>query len=416
VTDAGTHRAVGGDPGRPSALARLTALPPRAFADGYWDRQPLLTRREQLAQSFDALLTAEAVDELVSQRGLRTPFVRMAHNGEVIAGGRFTRSGGAGAGIDDQVADDRVLGLMSDGATLVLQALHRTWPPLISFGSQLSAELGHPVQINAYVTPPQNRGFAAHYDVHDVFVLQIAGRKHWHLHPPVFVDPLAHQPWDQRKAEVSARAQQPPLLDTVLQPGDSLYLPRGFIHSATALGETSIHLTVGIHPRNRAHLVEYLMDAARHDQALRSSLPLALDLTDAAVLAPYLRDTVAQLHRVLDQIPAEEIAARFAAGLMDDTRPEPIAPLAQLIAVDRLDPSTRLVLRAGVRWRVRRNETSIMIRLLDKTVTMPIACEPAIKTALAGQVFTPAELAGLDADEQLVLARRLLREGVVVPA
>jgi len=52
--------------------------------------------------------------------------------------------------------------------------LHVAWPPLVTFGSELAAELGHPVQINAYVTPPQNRGFAPHYDVHDVFVLQIA--------------------------------------------------------------------------------------------------------------------------------------------------------------------------------------------------------------------------------------------------
>ena len=28
--------------------------------------------------------------------------------------------------------------------------------------------------------PPENRGFAAHYDVHDVFVLQVAGHKRWH--------------------------------------------------------------------------------------------------------------------------------------------------------------------------------------------------------------------------------------------
>src|SRR6266480_4558078 len=80
------------------------------------------------------------------------------------------------------------------GATLVLQGLHRTWPPLVAFASELAAELGHPVQVNAYVTPPQNTGFAAHYDVHDVFVLQIAGRKKWRVHEPVLTDPRGAHP------------------------------------------------------------------------------------------------------------------------------------------------------------------------------------------------------------------------------
>ena len=75
-----------------------------------------------------------------------------------------------------------MLAQLAGGATLVLQALHRTWPPLIRFGTELAAELGHPVQINAYITPPENQGFAAHYDTHDVFVLQVAGSKRW-THP-----------------------------------------------------------------------------------------------------------------------------------------------------------------------------------------------------------------------------------------
>ncbi len=121
----------------------------------------------------------------MSRRGLRTPFLRMAKDGTVLATKTFTRGGGAGATINDQVADDRVLRQIDDGATLVLQALHRTWPPLVEFASQLSAELGHPVQINSYITPAQNRGFAPHYDVHDVFVLQVEGRKRWRIHAPV---------------------------------------------------------------------------------------------------------------------------------------------------------------------------------------------------------------------------------------
>ena len=41
------------------------------------------------------------------------------------------------------------------------------------------------------MTPPQNQGFSNHYDVHDVFVLQIEGEKRWQIHAPVLRGPAA---------------------------------------------------------------------------------------------------------------------------------------------------------------------------------------------------------------------------------
>ncbi|GMA87539.1 hypothetical protein GCM10025868_27890 [Angustibacter aerolatus] len=89
------------------------------------------------------------------------------------------------------LSDDKVLQQAASGSTLVLQALHRTWPPIVRFAQRLAADLGHPVQANAYVTPPQNRGFDDHYDVHDVFVLQVEGEKRWRIHAPVLDAPCA---------------------------------------------------------------------------------------------------------------------------------------------------------------------------------------------------------------------------------
>ena len=47
-------------------------------------------------------------------------------------------------------------------------------------------------------------------------------------------------------------------------------------------------------------------------------------------------------------------------------------------------------------------------------------CRPATSDALEaildGRVFTPGDLPGLDPEDQLTLTRRLLREGVLVPA
>ena len=398
-----------------AALARCTARTSADFAP-YWGTKPLLTRAAELGGTFDDLLDTAAVDELVSRRGLRTPFLRMAKDGTVLAAKEFTRGGGAGAGIADQAADDRVLAQLADGATLVLQGLHRTWPPLVNFGSQLADELGHPVQINAYITPSQNRGFAPHYDVHDVFVLQVSGRKHWRIHAPVVIDPLDNQNWEKSRAEVAAQAEGAPLIDCVLEPGDALYLPRGTIHAAEALGETSIHLTVGIHPITRYELVRQVLDAAQQDDALRASLPVGVDLGDPGVLAPELAVTLDALRAYLDRVPVEGIARGVADRLAAQTRPEPLAPLAQLAAADALGPDTALRMRSALRYRVSEAADRVEVRTLDRTLSLPLSAAPALKMALSGEVFTPAELPGLDADEQLTVARRLVRAGLLVIA
>ena len=259
------------------ALARCVA-DPDAFAAA-WGRRPLLATASELPRSFDDLLDLDGVDELLSRRGLRTPFLRMAKDGVVVDSTRFTRPGGVGAAIGDQVDDTAVTRLFADGTTIVLQALHRLWPPIIDFAGALAGELGHPIQVNAYVTPPSSRGFAAHYDIHDVFVLQLAGEKRWIVHEPVHEWPLRSQPWTQRRARGRARRGRDRADDRHgPPPGDALYLPRGFLHSAEALGDVSAHLTVGIHVVTRQALVEALLAEAEDEPGLRQALPVGIDL------------------------------------------------------------------------------------------------------------------------------------------
>lgn len=385
------------------------------FASAYWSRRPLLTPAAESGADFTDLLSSAAVDELLSRRALRTPFIRMANQGKVIPARSFTRSGGLGAGVTDQVADDKVLGLMADGATLVLQALHRSWPPLVEFGTSLAAEIGHPVQINSYLTPPQNQGFAPHYDTHDVFVLQVSGRKRWVIHEPVRSAPLPGQDWEKYRAEVSARAAEPPLLDTVLQPGDALYLPRGFIHSAVAQGETSIHLTVGVHPVTRYAVLQHLLAEAANDPALRTSLPMGLDLATEAGLAGPLAETVAAVQQFTSQSRLPAVVSRLADQLAEQTRPAPIEALAQLAALNALTADSLVRLRPGLRLRVDRGPDGIVVRALDQRISLELAAEPALKQLQGGEPVPAGQLAGLDAEAAVELCRRLLTAAVLVP-
>ena len=96
--------------------------------------------------------------------------------------------------------------------------------------------------MNSYWTPKKSQGFAPHYDDVDVFMLQLEGSKRWRVYPP---------PTD---ADVLCRTSSPdylpsqmpaPTLDVVLRAGETLYLPRGWVHQGiTSTDEHSLHVTV----------------------------------------------------------------------------------------------------------------------------------------------------------------------------
>jgi hypothetical protein len=414
-----TGRPSAGRPAPGGALTRCVA-DPDTFAAEHWGRAPLLTRGSDRGWdpgAFRDLLDLDGVDELLSRRGLRTPFIRLAKAGQVLDSSAFTAPGGVGAEISDQVRDDKVAALFADGATVVLQALHRTWPAVIDLCTRLGAELGHPCQANAYVTPPSSRGFSAHYDVHDVFVLQLAGRKHWTIHAPVLADPLRTQPWGQRGAAVAAAARDTePAIDTVLEPGDVLYLPRGWLHAATALGEVSAHLTVGIHVVTRYALVEALTALVADDPELRATLPLGIDVADPEALGPHLDAVRTALVGALARVPADAVARRVRRPVWTGGRPEPAGVVAGTAFAAGLAVGDVVRRRIGLPHHLRVRGEQVVLELPDREVAFPAFTEAALRALLGDDPVAVGSLPGMEDDDQVVLVRRLLREGVLVAA
>lgn len=399
----------------PGALSRVVGGDVNTFRDRHWGREPLLVREADRG-AFGDLLDLDGVDELLSCRGLRVPFLRLARDGVVVDSSSFTGSGGVGAEIDDQVRDDAVAALFAEGTTVVLQALHRVWPSTIEFCTALTEELGHPVQANAYVTPPSSRGFSAHYDVHDVFVLQLAGRKHWRVHAPVQADPLRNQPWTGHAQAVADREREAPVIDAVLRPGDAMYLPRGWLHAATALGDTSAHLTVGVHVLTRFSLVEALTSLVAQDSRLRASLPLGIDAADPGQLASHLDVVREGLSSALQDVSAEDVARLLRDRVWSGRRPEPVGPVANAAFTDGLATGDSVRRRAGLGCRLTTRDGSVVLELPDRQISFPADTAAALRALVQGGTVQVGGLPGLDESDQIVLVRRLLREGVLKPA
>lgn len=369
-----------------------------------------------MPRDFSDLLSPSAVDELISERGVRTPFIRMARAGDLLARGCYTGPAGFGAEMPDQVDSAKVLAEFLSGATIVLQGLHRLWPPLIDFVRSMVDDLGHPVQANAYVTPPGNRGFDPHYDVHDVFVLQTSGRKHWTVHEPVHLHPLPSQPWTDYRDEITARVDDDPVIDTVLEAGDALYLPRGWVHSAQSEDATSIHMTIGVSALTHLDVVRAVVDTLAGDSEFRRSLPLGIDATNRDEMAATTSKVMADLIDVMRDRAgdlSDGAAVRLSDRHAERTRPAAVRVLANMEAAESAGA-------VPVRWRrglvgtPRLSDGRVVLRLPDRTMTFPESCAPAIEALHRGLVATDS-LPGLDRADSIVLIRRLLREAVLVP-
>ncbi len=411
-----TSKAAQADQG--AALARCVSAAPAAFARDYWGVRPLYSPASSLPGDFSDLFSAAAADELLTERALRTPFIRMANEGSVLAPERFVGSGGFGAQVADQVDSAKVLREFADGSTIVLQGLHRSWPALTAFTRRLVAELGHPAQVNAYITPESSRGFDPHYDVHDVFVLQVSGEKHWSVHAPVHEHPRADEPWSERRAAVEARAREEPVIDVVLRPGDALYLPSGWLHSAIACAGTSIHLTIGVAALTGADVVRELVAEISRNPELRAPLPISGSDTGPEVLEGAVREmTSAFIHALqahADGDNPSRTAGAVRRSFQRQTRPEPVAPLATVDAAADLSPKAVVRLRDGLTAQVTVDASGVHLTADGQGLRLPRECETAIRALASGEQHWAGALPDLDEPDSLVVTRLLLRSAMLV--
>ncbi len=394
-------------PSHVSALDRCVHLDAATFAAEHWSRAPLLSRAKQLPAGFEDLLSVSDVDELVADRALRTPFFRTVSGGDALPTPTRTVTAGSRR-IGDVVDGDGLATQYAAGATLVLQALHRLHPPVARFCRALSAELGHATQCNAYVTPGgQHQGFDFHHDTHDVFVLQVSGRKRWIVHAPVLPLPLSTQA-EAGPHLVPDGAE--PLLDAELEAGDALYLPRGYVHAALTTDVDSVHLTVGVLSTTWYDVLSDVVGLAASSEEFREALPVQPTARLDELIPDFLRRTAAWL----EALPASAVAEAVAPRLARSVPTEPVRLLATATAVRELAATSVVRPRAGLAVSLQVDGASVVLKAPGRTLTLPAFTEPALTRLLASPA-TPAELPGLDAESALVLCRRLLREGVVLP-
>mmetsp|Transcript_17479 Transcript_17479/g.20167 ORF Transcript_17479/g.20167 Transcript_17479/m.20167 type:complete len:641 (+) Transcript_17479:57-1979(+) len=226
----------------------------KEFYEKYWEKEPLLVQRKQYNNKnnrLDGFLSLKSIRKLTKSHPLaygkdlnvtRYEMDKIKGIKRRVTYDKISEKEG-----DFILADHNdIWSKYNDGCTIRLLCPQQNSETTHALLSTLELEWGCMVGSNVYLTPPgDSQGFSPHYDDVCAYILQLEGKKHWKVYPP------------QNKAEILPRFSSDDYndddtknwtaaLDVVLEKGDVLYIPRGWIHQACTLptsNEHSLHLT-----------------------------------------------------------------------------------------------------------------------------------------------------------------------------
>jgi JmjC domain len=341
-------------------------------------------------------LSEADVERLVCSTAIRYPAFRLVREGGQLDLGAYTANVPWRPAFTKTVDVPRALAEWEAGATIVLQALHVNWHPLAVFCRQLEDALGHAVQANSYFTPRGSQGFAVHHDTHDVLVLQVAGEKRWLLYEPLLELPLKRQRYSKSLGDHGE-----PTDDFVLRAGDTLYLPRGWLHEAETSDADSLHLTIGINAYTWLDAAKAALGPLEQDTDLRHGVAGGGDEADEVV------------ERLRAELSPEEVERRRRRRFLDTRRPIREDGFAQVRALERLDVDTPVERRNTVIADLDEGDDDVGLVFEGRELRFPVHARNEVVACFeAEEPFRPSELPGdLDDAGRLVLVRRLVREG-----
>lgn len=376
-------------------------LPAEAFRRDFYERKPYLARlaANRFAYSWSDLDLALGRVEPTLER------VKLL-NGSRVDNRHFAEDFKSFGRLKTRFIKDVLYSHLSAGATLVVNSLEES----CGIVAEICREIGQyalcGVTANAYASFGGPAATNIHWDTHDVFVVQLLGKKHWQVFEPTLELPVSNQVSNHRKSE----APQNPSLDLILEEGDVLYLPRGWWHRVSPIdGAETIHLAVGLHP---PLVLDYLLWACAHK--LTDEISFRRSLIGAEGEA----DTVTEAaERLLEILKSPESLEAFHRRALERQRTDTPFNISSLIkhADEPLPADAKL--HANVKYlspghAAQINGNVINLRDLDQRIFEKLVATPGVRVAELSETLGAENPSDVDAALKHLLKRDIVSMGI----
>jgi len=379
----------------------IDPVSPAEFERTYYEQKLCLVRRADPGY-YERLLSGHDLDTVLGSHCPSYPEVNLVKGDDDVPSSSFAHASG-------RINPLEVSKRFDEGATVIFTQLHRRVPTLARLCGALGAVLGSRIQTNIYLTPPDAQGFKPHWDTHDVFVLQVSGRKQWSIYDTKISLPLKGQKFKADRDDPGRVSEE-----FELGPGSVVYLPRGLMHSARSTDEASLHITLGITAFTWADFfVESVAAAALDEPQLRQSLPIGFTARDFSSddKARIFREKLAVLQARLDPEPVWQ---HFEDEARASNSPVFTNLLAPRLRADPISLDTVVTRRADLPVSVENGGGTCAVRFRDQEMTLPGRVFPAVQFATTAAEFRVRDLPDcLDEQGKVTLVERLVREGVL---
>lgn len=350
---------------------------------------------------FHDLLSWAEVNGMLQKHRLEPPRLRLARGGQFAAKTAFLRYEG---GKVPHVVPEGLSQQLRDGYTLIVDAVDDMADGVMQLAADFERELHESVQVNMYAGWREQQGFNRHCDTHDVVVLQVYGKKYWRVYEGGRPHPL--------KDDIAPNDDVPQKIvwEGLLEDGDVLYIPRGWWHEASGVGEVTLHLTFGIHQRTGVNLVHWLADQLRASTDFRAPLKRFASPDEQ-------QQQLAELRKQLFDAFDDDLLPRYFAHQNARARSRGWASLPWTVGDATPPPlSARIALAAPRELNLVRDDHSVHFNANGRAWRFAASTEPLLRVlergpATVGELCSASE--GLDESTVRKFVNELARHGLV---
>jgi len=390
----------------------IAPILPEQFFSEFWETKPLRISRKQ-CDYYAPLVSGDDIDYMLTVACLLDRGgVDVIHDSK-SSEGASERPAAA------------VYQAYRRGASVRIRGVNRYWKPLWNLCMRTQELFGFPIWANLYCTPANSHALDRHYDLHDTAILQIAGRKNWRVFGSPIELPLEHVPlmnFEKSGGAIHYREgpivrdvvaeyeANEPLDEFVLEPGDFLYLPRGFVHEAWSPDSTSAHVTIGIYPVTWVDLISVALGQVGYkDARLRRAIPLGFlgRSTDPSVK----REFDERLQEFAKRADVSRAVEEINASIVWNQQGLGEGSIAHNGSAE-VDLETLVERRPGLLCRFVKNGDVVRLTASHGDISLPRHFEPAIRFASENPSFLVRDIPGsLSEHSKIALVRRLIDGG-----